>query len=92
MAERSLPFGDIGGFGPHGFEPRSIQPDDLNIDTCHFLARCLALLGQGKDWLAQCQDNVTEWDIRCWQLGLPVQQHYTIDMSVHCLKSVPILI
>ena len=21
------------------------------------------LLGWGRDWLAQCQDNVTEWDI-----------------------------
>ena len=28
------------------------------VDTCRFVARCLALLG-GKDWLTQCQDNVT---------------------------------
>ena len=38
------------------------------------------LLGYGKDWLAQCQDNVTEWDIRswCWRSGLLVLvgQHY----------------
>ena len=47
------------------------------IDACRFLARCLALLEQGKNWFYQCQD-VTEWDIRswCWQLGFPVGQQY----------------
>ena len=30
------------------------------IDTCHFLAWLLALIGLGKDLLAQCQDNVLE--------------------------------
>ena len=40
------------------------QTSDLKIDTYCFLAQCSALLGEGKDWLAQCQDNVTEWDIR----------------------------
>ena len=34
------------------------------IDAYRFLARCSTLLGYGKDCLAQCQDNVTEWDIR----------------------------
>ena len=29
------------------------------IETCHFLASCTALLGEDKDWLAQCPDNVT---------------------------------
>ena len=24
------------------------------------------LLGESKDWLAQCQDNVTEWYTRSW--------------------------
>ena len=38
-----------------------IKPMTYKIDTCRSLARCLALLGSGKDWLAQCQDNVTEW-------------------------------
>ena len=39
-----------------------------------------ALLGKSKDWFAQFQDNVTECDIRwwCWQLGLPVGQHYKV--------------
>ena len=33
--------------------------------ACHILARHSALLlGREKNWLAQCQNNVTEWDIR----------------------------
>ena len=47
---------------PRGFEPWSSQTNEFIIDTWCFLARCLALLVQGKNWLAQCQDNVTEWD------------------------------
>ena len=41
--------------------------------------------------MAQCQDNLTEWNIKswCWQDGLPVGQHYKIGMSVHCHKLVP---
>ena len=63
--------------GDHGFEPRSSQTNDLKIDTCRLLARCLALLGQNKDWLVHCQDNVTEWGIgsRYWWPGFPVGQH-----------------
>ena len=37
----------------------SRQTNDFKIDTCRFLARPSALLGYGKNWLAQCQDNVT---------------------------------
>ena len=37
----------------------SSQTKDFKIDSCHFLVRRSALLGQGKDWLAQCQHNVT---------------------------------
>ena len=62
----------------------------LKIDTCCFLARHLTLLGYGKDGLAQCQDNVTEWDIR--QPGLPVKHHYKVTVRVHGNKSVPSLI
>ena len=42
--------------------------------ACPLLARCSALLEKGKDWLAQHQDNVIEWDIGswCWRPGLPV--------------------
>ena len=68
--------------------------DDIKIYMYHFPARRLALLGQGKDWLAQCKDNVTEWDIRlqCWWLDLLVGRHYKDTMSAHCNNSVPVLI
>ena len=66
------------------FKLWSSQTDHLKIDTRRFLARRSALLGYEKDWLVQCQNNVTEWDIRswCWQPGLPVFQHYEIMMNV----------
>ena len=58
--------------------PGRVKPMTSRIDTCHILARHLALLGSGKDWLAQSQDNVTEWNIKawCWWPSLPVGQHY----------------
>ena len=67
--------------------------NDLKIDACRFLARRLALLGLGNDCLAKCQDNVTEWDIRlwCWWPGFPVGQQYKATVSVHCHKSVRVL-
>ena len=46
-----------------GFGSQSNQTNGLTIYTCHFLAWRLVLIGQGQDWLAQDQDNVTEWDI-----------------------------
>ena len=57
----------------------------------HFLS---ALLWKGKDWLAQCQDNATEWDIRlwCWRSHLPVRQHYEVIISTYCHTSWTILI
>ena len=51
------------GVGPHGFEPGSSLINDLKIDTCRFPNRSSALLGKGKDWLAQCLGKVTEWYI-----------------------------
>ena len=42
---------------------RPSQTDDLKIDTCPFLTRRSALLGQGKDWWVQCQDNVTVYKV-----------------------------
>ena len=58
-------------------EPWSNQTNDLNIDTCRFLARYSVLLGSDKDWLAQCGDNVTVWVIGSWYWwsGLSVGQH-----------------
>ena len=37
-------------------------------DICCFLAQRMALFRYGQGWLAQCQDTMTEWDIRS-QLG-----------------------
>ena len=86
-----------------------IEPNQwLRIDTCHFLARCSGLLRQGKDWLVQCPDNVTEWAYQAmvldnvtewayqspwyWRLGIPVRQHYEVARNAPCQQSVSILI
>ena len=55
----------------------------------YFIARCSALLEQGKDWLFQCQDNVTEWDIWSWYWhpGFPMRHQFKVAMSVYCHKS-----
>ena len=62
------------------FESWSSQNKVLTIYTCHFLAMCSSLIGYCKDWLAQCQDNVTSGD----DTGLAVGQHYKVAMNVHC--------
>ena len=51
-AERPSPVWEIGNSDIMG------QTNDLKIDSYHFLARRSAFLGEGEDWLAQCQDNV----------------------------------
>ena len=51
--------------------PSAVKQITYKIDTCHFLAWDMALLGQCKDWFAQCQDNVTEWDIGAGGLIFP---------------------
>ena len=38
-----------------GLNPCRVEPMTYQIDTRRFLARCSALFGKGKDWLAQCQ-------------------------------------
>ena len=69
-----------------GSNPSRVKPMTNKIDTCRFLARCLALLGTGKFWLAHCQDNVTEWGIGSWFWwpGFPVVQHYKIAVRAYC--------
>ena len=42
-------------------EPWSSQTNDIKIDTCHSLVWHSAGLGQGRDWMTQCQDTMTEW-------------------------------
>ena len=43
--------------------PSRVKLMTYKIDTCRFLSWRSALIGQGKDLLAQYQDNVTEWEI-----------------------------
>ena len=59
---------------PQSSIPIRVKSMTYKIDTCHFLTWWSALLGYDEDWLAQLQDNVTEWDIWSWcsQPGLPV--------------------
>ena len=46
-----------------GFEPRSGQTKDYKIGICCFSAiKHAALRRKSKDWLAQNQDNVSEWN------------------------------
>jgi hypothetical protein len=52
-----------------GFEPWSGQTEDYKIDICYFSAKHAALRRKIKDWLAQNQDNMSEWG----------------DMSIHGL-------
>ena len=40
-------------FDTHG----RVKPMTYQICTCRILARCSTVLGLGKDWLAQCQNN-----------------------------------
>ena len=42
-----------------GSNPGRIKPNDLKMYTCLFVASHSAFLQYGKDWLGQCQDNVT---------------------------------
>jgi len=44
-----------------GFEPRSGQTKDYKIGICCFSAKHSVLRRKIKDWLAQNQDNVSEW-------------------------------
>ena len=45
----------------HGFEPHSGQTKDYKIDICCFSGKHAVLRRKNKDWLAQNQDNVSEW-------------------------------
>ena len=91
--ELPSPVWEIRGFGPMGLNPGRSK-NDIKIYTWCFLVRSLSLLGYGKDRLAQCRDNVTEWNFGswcCWPC-LSVRQHYKVYMDVPCHKSVAILI
>jgi hypothetical protein len=44
-----------------GFEPWSGQTKDYKIGICCYPAKHAALRRKSKDWLAQNQDNLSEW-------------------------------
>ena len=44
-----------------GFKPRSGETKDFKIGICCLLAKHAALRRSRKDWLAQNQNNVSEW-------------------------------
>ena len=61
-----------------GLNHGRVKPMTYKVDTCRFLARCSALLGQGKDWLAQYQYNVTDGELGHGDGGLVSQWGSTI--------------
>jgi hypothetical protein len=44
-----------------GFEPSLVQTKGYNIGICCFSDKYTALSRKSKDWLAQNQDNMSEW-------------------------------
>ena len=44
-----------------GFKPRSGQTKDYEIGLCWFSAKLAALRSKCKDWMAQNQNNMSEW-------------------------------
>ena len=44
-----------------GFKSWSGQAKDYKISICCFSTKYVALKRKSKDWLAQNQDNVSEW-------------------------------
>ena len=44
-----------------GFEPQSGQTKDFKNGICCFSAKHAAFRRKSKDWLAQNQNNVSEW-------------------------------
>ena len=51
----------------HGFEPRLGQTKDYKIGICCFSAKQATLGRKNKDWLAQNQNNVSEWSDMLFQ-------------------------
>jgi hypothetical protein len=51
----------VSSTGDREFEPRSDQIKDYKIGICCFSTNHAALRRESKDWLAQNQNNVSEW-------------------------------
>ena len=67
-----------------GFKPRSGQIKDYKIGICCFSAKHTALRRKIKDWLAQNQDNVSEWGDMSFR-GLLFQCASTIKIQLSVL-------
>ena len=65
----------------HGFKPRSGQAKDYKIGVCCFSAKHAALKRKSKYWLAQNQNNVSEWSCMS-NCGLLFQCASTIKMQL----------
>jgi hypothetical protein len=67
----------------HGFEPTSGQTKDYKIGIYNFSAKHAALRSKSKDWLAQKQNNVSEWsDVSTRRLLFQWANTLTIQISV----------
>jgi hypothetical protein len=67
-----------------GFEPWSGQTKDHKIGICCFSAKQAALRRKSKDWLAQNQNNVSEWSDMSIR-GLLFQWASTIKIQLSVL-------
>ena len=66
-----------------GFEPRWGQTKDYKIGICCFSSEHAALRRKSKDWLAQNQDNVSEWsDMSTRELLFQCTSTIKIQLSV----------
>ena len=68
----------------HGFEPQSGQTKDYKMGICCFSTKHAALKRKSKDWLAQNQNNVSEWSIMSTR-GLLFQWASTIKIQLNML-------
>ena len=73
--------------------PSRVKPITYQTDTCRFLAWRSAVIGWDKDWLAQCQEKVTEgYRVMVSATRFPSEAEYKDTMNAQCHKTVPILV
>ena len=72
--------------------PGRVKIMTYNLDTYNTVEWRASLVEEGRDCLSQCEDNVTESQIRPWGWppGVPVGQYYKVTMSVQSYKLIPI--
>ena len=65
------------------FNPQLGQTKDYKISICCFSAKHTALRRKSNDWLAQSQDNVSEWgDMSIRELLIPCASTIKIQLSM----------